>query len=105
MVLIDDSIVRGTTIRKIVKLIKNGGASEVHIRIGSPPVKFSCYYGIDTPTSEELIANNKSIEEIRKFTDSDSLKYLSINNLRKTVSKPQDHCYACFDGNYPLRKK
>ncbi len=105
VVLIDDSIVRGTTIRKIVKLIKNGGASEVHIRIGSPPVKFSCFYGIDTPTREELIANNKSIEEIRKFTDSDSLKYLSIDNLRKAVSKPQEHCYACFDGNYPLRKK
>lgn len=103
IVLIDDSIVRGTTIRKLVKMIKEAGAKEVHVRIGSPPVKFSCFYGIDTPTREELIANNKSIKKIREFIDADSLKYLEIDNLRKTVSKPQDYCCACFDGNYPVR--
>ena len=103
IVLIDDSIVRGTTIRKLVKMIKEAGAKEVHVRIGSPPVKFSCFYGIDTPTREELIANNKSIKKIREFIGADSLKYLEIDDLRKTVSKPQDYCCACFDGNYPVR--
>jgi amidophosphoribosyltransferase len=103
IVLIDDSIVRGTTIRKLVKMIKEAGAKEVHVKLGSPPVKFSCFYGIDTPTREELIANNKSIKEIREFIGADSLKYLEIEDLRKSVSKPQDYCYACFDGKYPVR--
>ncbi len=103
VVLIDDSIVRGTTIRKLVKMIKEAGAKEVHVKIGSPPVKFSCFYGIDTPTREELIANNKSINKIREFIGADSLKYLKIEDLRKSVSKPQDYCCACFDGNYPVR--
>ena len=103
VVLIDDSIVRGTTIRKLVKMIKEAGAKEVHVKIGSPPVKFSCFYGIDTPTREELIANNKSINKIREFIGADSLKYLEIEDLRKSVSKPQDYCCACFDGNYPVR--
>jgi amidophosphoribosyltransferase len=103
VVLIDDSIVRGTTIRKLVKMIKEAGAKEVHVKLGSPPVKFSCFYGIDTPTREELIANNKSIKEIREFIGADSLKYLKIEDLRKSVSKPQDYCCACFDGNYPVR--
>ncbi len=103
VVLIDDSIVRGTTIRKLVKMIKEAGAKEVHVKLGSPPVKFSCFYGIDTPTREELIANNKSIKEIREFIGADSLKYLKIEDLRKSVSKPQDYCYACFDGKYPVR--
>ncbi len=103
VVLIDDSIVRGTTIRKLVKMIKEAGAKEVHVKIGSPPVKFSCFYGIDTPTREELIANNKSIKKIREFIGADSLKYLEIEDLRKSVSKPQDYCCACFDGKYPVR--
>jgi len=103
IVLIDDSIVRGTTIRKLVKMIKEAGANEVHVKLGSPPVKFSCFYGIDTPTREELIANNKSINEIREFIGADSLKYLEIEDLRKSVSKPQDYCCACFDGKYPVR--
>ena len=103
VVLIDDSIVRGTTIRKLVKMIKEAGAKEVHVKLGSPPVKFSCFYGIDTPTREELIANNKSINKIREFISADSLKYLKIEDLRKSVSKPQDYCCACFDGNYPVR--
>lgn len=101
IVLIDDSIVRGTTIRKLVKMIKRAGARDVHLRIGSPPVRFSCYFGIDTPTREELIANNMTIEEIRDYVGADSLQYLEINCLAKTVSKPGEYCYACFDGNYP----
>ena len=103
VVLIDDSIVRGTTIRKLVKLIKNAGASEVHIRIGSPAVRFSCFYGIDTPTSEELIANRMSEDEIREYTGADSLKYIPLKNLMKSVKDPQNYCDACFSGDYPVK--
>ena len=103
VVLIDDSIVRGTTIRKLVKLIKRAGAKEVHLRIGSPAVRFSCYYGIDTPTREELIANRMSEEEIREYSGADSLKYIPIENLMKTVPNPQNYCAACFNGEYPVK--
>jgi len=103
IVLIDDSIVRGTTIRKIVELIKLAGATEVHLRIGSPQVKFSCYYGIDTPTREELIANQLSLEEIRLKTGVDTLKHLPIEALRTCVMAPQNYCYACFNGDYPIK--
>lgn len=100
--LVDDSIVRGTTLHKIVKLVRNAGAKEIHLRIGSPAVKNSCYYGIDTPTKEELIANSRSEEEIRDYIGSDSLKYITIEQLEKSVSKPMNYCYACFDGRYPV---
>jgi len=100
--LVDDSIVRGTTLRKIVKLVRKAGAKEIHLRIGSPAVMNSCYYGIDTPNRKELIANNKSVEEIQKYIGSDSLKYLEIEQLKKAVSKPENYCYACFDGRYPI---
>ncbi|MFO7660023.1 MAG: amidophosphoribosyltransferase [Candidatus Cloacimonadaceae bacterium] len=103
IVLIDDSIVRGTTIGKIVQLIKQAGATEVHLRIGSPQVKFSCYYGIDTPTREELIANQLSLEGIREKIGVNSLKHLPIEALRQCVDAPQDYCYACFNGDYPIR--
>ncbi len=101
--LVDDSIVRGTTLRKIVKLVKNAGAKEVHLRIGSPAVKYSCFYGIDTPTQEELIANNMSEKEICEFTGADSLKFLSWEDLDKSVSRPQNYCKACFNGDYPIK--
>ena len=104
IVLVDDSIVRGTTIRKLVRMVKGAGATEVHLRIGSPPVKNSCYYGIDTPTRNELIANNMTTEEIRDHFDADSLKYLRIEDLRKCVKEPDGFCYACFNGDYPLPK-
>ncbi|MBN1327822.1 MAG: amidophosphoribosyltransferase [Candidatus Cloacimonetes bacterium] len=102
VVLVDDSIVRGTTISKIIKLIRKAGAAEIHLRIGSPPVKFSCFYGIDTPTNQELIANNKTISEIREYIGADSLHYLSIEDLNKSVKIPCSYCYACFNGNYPV---
>lgn len=105
IVLIDDSIVRGTTIHKIVDLIKLAGAAEIHLRIGSPQVKYSCYYGIDTPTSEELIANQLSLEEIRIKSGADTLKHIPIDSLRHCVTSPQDYCYACFNGDYPIRKE
>lgn len=102
VVVVDDSIVRGTTIRKIIRMIKGAGAREVHLRIGSPPVTHSCYYGIDTPTHKELIANTKSLDEIQQYVDADSLKYLDIEDLRTCVQFPENYCYACFNGNYPV---
>lgn len=103
VVLVDDSIVRGTTIRNLIRLIKQSGAKEVHLRIGSPQVKNSCFYGIDTPTKEELIANKMSLQEIKDFIGADSLLHLQVDSLKQTVKSPQDYCYACFDGNYPIK--
>jgi amidophosphoribosyltransferase len=105
IVLIDDSIVRGTTIRKIVDLIKQAGASEIHLRVGSPQVKYSCYYGIDTPTREELVANQLSLEQIKEKSGADTLKHLPIEALRHCVAAPGEYCYACFTGDYPIRKE
>lgn len=104
IVLVDDSIVRGTTIRKIVDLIKSSGVAEIHLRIGSPPVKHSCFYGIDTPSEQELAANLFSMEQIRKNIMVDSLKFLAIDDLLTCVQKPQNYCLACFNGKYPLTK-
>lgn len=103
VVVIDDSIVRGTTSRKIIKMIRNAGAREIHFRISSPPIISPCYYGIDTPTHNELIANSHTIEEINRYVTSDSLAYLSIEALKKAVKDPDNFCYACFTGKYPLR--
>lgn len=105
IVLVDDSIVRGTTIRKLVRMIKGAGAKEVHLRIGSPPVKNSCYYGIDTPNRDELIANNMTVEEIGEYICADSFKYLKIEDLQKCVKTAGNFCYACFNGEYPIPKE
>ena len=105
VVLVDDSIVRGTTIRKIVKMIKLAGAEEIHLRIGCPPICFSCYYGIDTPHREELAANRYSLEEMKERIGVNSLKYLDMKSLRECLKEPDEYCYACFDGNYPLEKE
>jgi len=104
IVLIDDSIVRGTTIRKLVRMIKGAGATEVHLRIGSPPVTYSCYYGIDTPTRGELIANRMTIPEIEEYLCADSLKYLHEQDLRDCVKESDNFCYACFNGKYPIER-
>ncbi len=103
IVLVDDSIVRGTTSRKIVSMVREAGASEVHIRITSPPTAFSCIYGIDTPTRGELIASDHSLEEIRRFIRADSLGYLSLEGLLGCVSgSPDTYCTACWTGEYPV---
>jgi amidophosphoribosyltransferase len=102
VMLVDDSIVRGTTLRKLVRMIQGAGAREVHVRIGSPPVCFPCFYGIDTPTCEELIANQMSLEEIRVHLQADSLKYLKIEDLKSIVANGRLFCAACFDGAYPV---
>lgn len=102
VVLVDDSIVRGTTSRKIVRMVRQAGASEVHLRISCPPTISPCFYGVDTPTRRELIAANSSVNEIRKFVEADSLGYLSLSSLRAAVGDVNDeYCYACYTGNYP----
>ncbi len=101
VVVVDDSIVRGTTSKRIVKMLRSSGAKEVHLRISSPPVASPCFYGIDTPTKRELIASSHTKEEIRKYTTADSLEYLSLDGLKKVVGNT-GYCFACFDGNYPV---
>jgi len=104
VVLIDDSIVRGTTSRKIVRMVREAGAREVHMRISSPPTISPCYYGIDTPLRSELIASSHSVEEIRTFIEADTLAYLSHEGLLKAVADDagRRHCTACFSGRYPV---
>jgi len=103
VVLIDDSIVRGTTSRKIVRMVRNAGAREVHMRISCPPTISPCFYGVDTPSKRELIAANKSIEQIREFIGADSLSYLSVDGLKKACGDGQKttYCSACYTGTYP----
>ena len=101
VILVDDSIVRGTTSRKIVQIVRGAGAKEIHFRITSPPILGPCYYGIDTPTKRELIGANRSVEEIQKFIGADSLGYLSLDSLLKAVGDENNHCSACFTDRYP----
>lgn len=106
IILVDDSIVRGTTIKKIVKLLRNYGAKEVHVRIASPPIIAPCYFGIDMTTREQLIASNKSIDEIRKSIGADSLAYISIEGLIKAIGIGKNNlCLGCITGEYPVRIK
>lgn len=103
VLLVDDSIVRGTTSRKIVKMLRDAGAREIHIRISSPPIRHSCFYGIDTPTRKELIASIHNLEEIEKFLQADSVRYIGIEKMLSVFKDHRDHfCTACFDGNYPV---
>lgn len=103
LIVIDDSIVRGTTSKKIVKMLREGGgAKEVHLKISSPPTIGPCFYGIDTPTRRELIASTHLLDEIRKYVTADSLSYLSLGGLKNIVPSPHDYCTACFDCNYPI---
>ncbi|MFQ5601273.1 MAG: amidophosphoribosyltransferase [Candidatus Krumholzibacteriia bacterium] len=102
IVVVDDSIVRGTTMRKLVNLIRSAGATQVHLRIASPPVSWPCFYGIDTPAREELLAARQSVQEMRQSLGVDSIGYLSLEGLRACVDDPQNYCTSCFDGEYPV---
>lgn len=102
VVAIDDSIVRGNTSSKRIAYLRDAGAKEVHFRISCPPIKFPCFYGIDFPTREELVASSKSIDEIRAMLGADTLGYLSIEGLLSPFDNPSDFCTACFTGNYPV---
>ncbi len=106
VIVVDDSIVRGTTSRKIVKMIRSAGAKEIHTRISSPPIAHSCYYGIDTPTREELIGSRQTVEEIRQYLQVDSLHYLTPGGLLKAANgESGEFCLACFTGEYPIKIK
>lgn len=115
VVVVDDSVVRGTTSRKIMKMVRDAGAREVHLRISSPPTAWPCFYGIDTPTRAELIASNHTIEEIGRYVTADSIGYLSLQGLTDAVRSVErraspntegpsedSYCHACFSGNYPI---
>lgn len=102
IILIDDSIVRGTTSKILVKLLKETGAKEVHLRLSSPEIKWPCFFGIDTPTGKELISNQKSAEELAGYIGADSVAFLPIDKLSNCVEHPKEYCYACFSGEYPV---
>jgi amidophosphoribosyltransferase len=103
LAVVDDSIVRGTTTRQIVNLLREAGAAAVHLRIVSPPIRWPCFYGIDMSTRKELIAAGSSVDEIRDFVEADSLAYLSLDGLVRATGAPSDaFCRACFDGQYPV---
>ncbi|HKU43680.1 MAG TPA: amidophosphoribosyltransferase, partial [Polyangiales bacterium] len=103
VIVVDDSIVRGTTSRKIVKMLRDAGAREIHMRISSPPTRWPCFYGIDTPSRAELIASNHSIDEIARYITCDTLAYLSLEGLHAAVrSATSGFCDACFSGKYPV---
>lgn len=104
LILVDDSIVRGTTSKKIVEMLRYAGAKEVHMRISSPPITHPCYFGIDTPTKNQLIGGTHTVEEIRKLIGADTLKYLSLDDLLRTVEGSGcGFCSGCFNGNYPMQ--
>ncbi len=103
LVVVDDSIVRGNTTRQIVKMLRDSGAAEIHLRISAPPIKHPCHYGIDMSTREEMIAHNRTVEEIAAELGADSLHYLSLEGVYQAVGGSRDaHCDACFSGDYPL---
>ena len=102
VVMIDDSIVRGTTSARIVQILKEAGAKEVHVRISSPPFKYPCYFGTDVPSSEQLVAYNHSVDEICSLIGADSLGYLDIERLSELIDGDEGYCHACFSGEYPV---
>ncbi len=102
LVVVDDSIVRGTTTKAMVKLLREGGAREIHLRISSPPYRWSCFYGIDTPSRPDLLASNRTLDEIREYLNVDSLAYLDLADLRKAIGAEHGFCDACLTGNYPV---
>ncbi len=105
VIVVDDSLVRGTTSRQIVKLLRDAGAREVHLRLSSPPIRHPCFFGIDIPTHDELIANRLDLEGITRELGADSVRFLPLEALRECVPNPGDFCNACFSGSYPLTVK
>lgn len=101
LIVVDDSIVRGTTTRALVSMLRDAGATEVHLRISSPPFTWPCYYGIDTPSREELLAANHTIDEIRDYIQCDSIEYITLENLRSAIQLDGECCDACLTGSYP----
>jgi amidophosphoribosyltransferase len=105
LVVVDDSIVRGNTTRQIVSMLRDAGAAEVHMRISAPPIRYPCHYGIDMSTSQEMVAHGRSVEEISRELECDSLAYLSLEGVYEAIRSTRDtHCDACFTGEYPLER-
>jgi amidophosphoribosyltransferase len=108
VVLVDDSIVRGTTSKKIVEMVRDAGALEVHFRVASPPTTHSCFYGVDTPNTDDLLAHRMDVEAMRRFIGADSLAFISMDGLYRAMDKPARDahspafCDACFSGQYPI---
>ena len=102
VIMIDDSIVRGTTSERIVRMLKSAGAKEVHVRISSPPFLYPCYFGTDVPSDDQLIAHNNTVEKIRDMIGADSLGYLGVDRLSELIEGDKGYCDACFTGNYPI---
>ena len=100
--IVDDSIVRGTTTKSMVRLLRDAGATEVHLRISSPPYRWSCFYGIDTPSRPDLLAANRDLDEIRRFLGVDSIAYLDLGDLKAAIGYEDGFCDACLTGNYPV---
>ncbi len=105
IILVDDSLVRGTTARLIVEMLREAGAKEVHIRLTAPEIKNPCYFGIDIPTTEELISNHMTPDQIAEHIGADSCFFLPVPKLKECISNPEDFCYACYTGNYPVKIK
>ena len=103
VVVVDDSLVRGTTSVKILRMIRQAGATEIHMRLGSPPITYSCYFGVDTPERSSLLAAQRNVEEMREFIGADSLAFLSTEGLREALGNgnSENYCYGCFNGDYP----
>ena len=102
VIMIDDSIVRGTTSERIVRMLKSAGATEVHVRISSPPFLYPCYFGTDVPSNDQLIAHNSTVEQICEIIGADSLGYLGVDRLSELIEGDKGYCDACFTGNYPI---
>src|SRR5699024_5162193 len=104
IILVDDSIIRGTTIKRIVNMLRDAGAKEVHVRISSPPVIHSCHLGMDTPNRKNLIAAKLGADEMKKQSGADSFNYLSLEGALKSAGKDSGFCTGCFTGNYPIKR-
>ena len=103
IVVVDDSIVRGTTTRGKIRALRQAKAKQIHMRVSCPPLRYPCFYGVDFPTKEELLANNRNLEQIKEFLEVDSIGYLPLEGLLSCVSQPKDHyCTACWTGKYPI---
>jgi amidophosphoribosyltransferase len=103
VVVVDDSIVRGTTTRGKIRALRTAGAKEIHMRVSCPPIRFPCFYGVDFPTKGELLANNRDLEQIAEFLEVDSVGYISLQGMLSCAALPEDHyCTACWSGRYPI---
>jgi amidophosphoribosyltransferase len=103
IIVVDDSIVRGTTTRSKMRALRQAGAKEIHMRVSCPPIRFPCFYGVDFPTKKELLANNRDLDQIKEFLEVDTIGYISLEGLLNCAAKPTDHyCTACWNGKYRI---